>query len=83
MSWLAILDTVPVTLPTRAAVIILAAKSPDPSRKTKLFAAFVLAEATLIVVLPDTPSALVNVIPEDAVTAVSYTHLTLPTILRV
>ena len=69
MSWLAILDTVPVTLPTRAAVIILAAKSPDASRMTKLLAAFVLAEATLIVVLPETPSALVSVIPEDAVTA--------------
>ena len=47
---------------------MLEAKLPDPSRKTKLFAAFVLADATLIVVLPDTPSAFVSVIPEDAVT---------------
>ena len=54
---------------TEVAVITLEAKLPDPSRKTKLFAAFVLADATLIVVLPDTPSAFVSVIPEFAVTA--------------
>ena len=53
---------------TEVAVITLEAKLPDPSRKTKLFAAFVLADATLIVVLPDTPSAFVSVIPEFAVT---------------
>ena len=67
------------------AVITPAAKSPLASRITKLFAELVDAEATLIVVLPAIPSALVRVIPDDAVTAnvrcasVSYTHLTLPT----
>ena len=50
------------------AVIMLEAKLPLVSRKTKLLAALVAEDATLIVVLPDTPSAFVSVIPEDAVT---------------
>ena len=57
----------PVTSPVSDAVITLAAKSPEPSRRTRLFDALVDAEATLIVVSPDTPSALVRVIPDDAV----------------
>ena len=57
-----------VRLPTRSAVISFAAKSPDPSLMTRLFAALEDALATLIVVLPETPSALVAVIPDDAVT---------------
>ena len=69
---------VKVTLATRSnspsptnlvAVIVPAAKSPLASRRTRLFAALVLAEATLIVVLPAIPSGLVRVIPDDAVTA--------------
>ena len=62
-------EVAPVRLPTKSEVISLAAKSPDPSLKTRLSAALLLVEATLIVVLPETPSAFVNVIPEDAVTA--------------
>ena len=68
VSWFAILETVPVTLPVNAAVIVPAAKLPDPSLRTRLLAELVLALATLIVVLPETPSALVRVIPDDAVT---------------
>ena len=50
------------------AVITPAEKSPLASRRTRLFAAFVAEDATLIVVLPAMPSGLVSVIPEDAVT---------------
>ena len=44
------------------------AKLPLVSRKTKLLAALLAEDATLIIVLPDIPSAFVSVIPEDAVT---------------
>ena len=47
---------------------MLAAKLPDPSLITRLLAELLLALATLIVVLPETPLALVRVIPEEAVT---------------
>ena len=58
-----------VKLPPRFAVIVPAAKSPLPSRKTKLSDALLGVEATLIVVSPETPSALVSVIPEFPVTS--------------
>ena len=65
VSWFAILETCPV----RFAVIVPAAKLPDASLKTRLLAELLAAEATLIVVFPETPSAFVSVIPDDAVTA--------------
>ena len=67
VSWFDMSETVPVTLPLNAAVIVPAAKLPDPSLITRLLAELVDAEATLITVLPETPSAFVSVIPEDDV----------------
>ena len=57
-----------IKLPLRSAVISPAEKLPDPSRKTQLSDALLGVEATLIVVSPLTPSALVSVIPELPVT---------------
>ena len=59
----------PVTLPVRVAVIVPAAKLPDASRMTKLFAE--LAELDVIVIngLPATPFALLTPIP-DPLTAI-------------
>ena len=42
--------TSPVTLPVKAAVIVPAAKLPEPSRKTSLLAVFAVAAVSIILV---------------------------------
>ena len=54
-----VVDEDAVKLPTKSEVISLAAKSPELSLNTRLSAALLLEEATLIVVSPAVPSALV------------------------
>ena len=47
-------------VPVKSAVIVPAAKLPDPSRRTKASPVLAVADATLIVMFPATPSPLVS-----------------------